>query len=390
MKRMLIYLLTLGVFLTATSELVVAGILNVIAGEMGISVALAGQLITAYSLAFAIGTPILVSLTSRVGRKKMLIASLSVFILGCLISFGSFNFTLLLVSRIILGLSAGVYLVVTFGSVSKLVPVEKIGSAMGTVILGFSSAMVLGVPIGIALTHWFNWQIIFILLAMISLFILIGMIYLLPEIEGDAPVSFKQQFLILANPVILAGLFVTFFREAGGSVMYTYLTPFLATILRMNTSDIAIAMLVFGVFGAIGSRIGGYGVDKWGAVRMILYGLAAQALSLALLPLLSASFTLGIAVITIWILSMFVIAPAIQTYFIQQAPQSSNLVLSLNTSVIHLGLATGAGLGGAVVTSMSTVQYNPWVASGTILLSFVVAIVSFAVSKRKLNVNAAL
>ncbi|MDR6550702.1 hypothetical protein [Paenibacillus qinlingensis] len=55
--------------------------------------------------------------------------------------------------------------------------------------------------------------------------------------------------------------------------------------------------------------------------------------------------------------------PATQTYFIQQAPHSSSLVLSLNTSIIHLGLATGAGAGGAMISANSTVLYNPWMAS---------------------------
>ena len=73
MNRLVIYVLTIAVFFTATSELVVAGILNVLADQMQISVALAGQLITAYSLAFAIGTPIVVSLTARMGRKKLLL-----------------------------------------------------------------------------------------------------------------------------------------------------------------------------------------------------------------------------------------------------------------------------------------------------------------------------
>lgn len=70
MNRLYIYLLTLGVFLTATSELIVSSVLSEIAGDMNVSVGAAGQLITAYSLAFAIGTPVLISLTSRLGRKR--------------------------------------------------------------------------------------------------------------------------------------------------------------------------------------------------------------------------------------------------------------------------------------------------------------------------------
>lgn len=139
----------------------VSGILNVIAEELHISTALAGQLITAYSLAFAIGTPIIVSFTSRMERKQVLVGSLAVFILGCLVSFASAQYATLMVSRMILGASSGVYLVVALGSVAKLVPADKMGGAIGTVILGFSSAMVLGVPIGIAIVSWLGWQAIF-------------------------------------------------------------------------------------------------------------------------------------------------------------------------------------------------------------------------------------
>lgn len=74
MNRLTMYLVTLGVFLTATSELVVSGILYHISEDLHISLALAGQLITAYSLSFAIGTPILVSLTARMDRKRCCLA----------------------------------------------------------------------------------------------------------------------------------------------------------------------------------------------------------------------------------------------------------------------------------------------------------------------------
>lgn len=284
MNRLNIYLLALGCFVVGTVELVVAGILGAIADDLHISIALAGQLITAYSLAFAIGTPIFVSLTSRIRRKTLLVSSLTVFIVGCLASFGSTQYVMLLLSRVILGLSAGVFSVVALSSVAKLVPSEKMGSTIGTIALAFGCVLTLGGPIGIAIAGWWRWQGIFALLGVVGLFIMLGLIRLLPHIEGDAPVRFKQQFAVLGNPVMISGLLLSFFMNTSNSIMLTYLTPFLQTILHLKASDIGVTMFVLGVSGMIGSRLGGFGVDKWGTVRMITYSLVISAASLALLP----------------------------------------------------------------------------------------------------------
>ncbi|KRE57883.1 MFS transporter [Paenibacillus sp. Soil750] len=381
MNRKVIYMLTLAVFFTATSELVIAGILNVLADQLHVSVALAGQLITVYSLAFAIGTPVIVSLTARMGRKKLLLLAMFVFIVGNLVSFISSSFTLLIVSRMILGVSSGVLLVAAFSAAAKMVPPEKIGSTMGTIILGFSSAMILGVPIGIALTHIFSWQMIFLFLAAGSFIIMICMMLMLPEIQGDASVSFSRQFTILANPVILTALLLVLFRETGNSILFTYLSSFLDTILHRSASDIGIIMLSFGIAGAIGSRIGGSAVDKWGSVPVMVISMIFHVVTLLLLPLAIHLFPLAIALLSLWIISMFIMGPATQSYFIAKAPQSSNLIISLNISVTQIGLASGASVGGMAATLNSTVLYNPWVASVALLIAFLAAIVSFQKSK---------
>ena len=68
-----IYILAIVSFLVGTSENIIAGILDKISADTGISLAAAGQLITVFSLAFAFGTPILMALTARLGRKQLLI-----------------------------------------------------------------------------------------------------------------------------------------------------------------------------------------------------------------------------------------------------------------------------------------------------------------------------
>lgn len=385
MNRLIVYLLALGAFLVATAELVVAGVLQVIADDLHVSLALAGQLITAYSLAYAIGTPVAMTLASRSRRKSLLIVSLAFFVLGCIASYASSQYGIVLTSRLLLGVSAGVFIVTAMSAVPKLVPAERIGGAIGTIVLGFSSAMVLGVPLGVAIAGWAGWRTIFIVLGAASLLAMIGMIRLLPHLEGDATVPLRRQIAAVGNPAVIVGLIVSFFWNAGNSLLFSYLTPYLQQILHLQAGNIGLTMLVIGVFGVIGTRVGGYGVDKAGTSRMLAAGMAVCAIVLALLPALPASLDIaGFALIAAWMFALFVTAPAMQTFFLQQAPESANFVLSVNTSVTHLAVAAGAGVGGMVVNAASTVLYQPWLASIAYTLGLGTAIVSFALRRRRL------
>ncbi|RIX53925.1 MFS transporter [Paenibacillus nanensis] len=382
MNKITLYVLALGVFLTATSELVVSGILPRIAADVNISLAMAGQLISAYSLAFAIATPIVVSLTNGMKRKALLLGALGIYMVGSAASALSQEVIVLMAARVLLGASSGVFLVVSFGIVSKLVPPEKLGSSIATIIMGFSTALILGVPIGIAVTDWLGWQAIFAMLGLLSAAVGFIIYRLLPEVEGDASVPLSRQIKALGSMVIIAALLMTLFREGGGSVFLTYITPYLQETMGYRPSDIAVIMLVYGVVGAVGSRLGGSFVDRWGTMPVLTATIAAQAASLVLLPLAAGYSWAALLLIGILFFSMFASGPAVQSYIIGRSQGSSNLVLSINTSVIHLGLAGGAGAGGILVGGTESVRHHPWLAGFLILLGLTAAFISFAASRK--------
>jgi len=360
MHRM-IYLLALGVFLTATSELIISGILPQIAEDLNISLAVSGQLVSVYSLSFAFGTPLIVSMTLRIKRNRVLTGSLILFLLGSLTAFFSTDIVTLMVSRVLLGISSGVYLVAVFGSASKMVKPEQLGRAISTIVLGFSSAMIFGVPIGIALANWFHWQTMFLILGVLTLLILYPIARFLPDLEGDAPVSFFRQFKVIASTVIAGGFLITFLRESGNAVFFTYMVPYIQEILRFNSEYSSVIMLGLGLIGATGARLGGYSVDHFGTVRTISISLTVHITALASLFLVGSISELALFLLALLVMSMFIGGTAIQSYFIQEATQSSNFVLSLNTSIVHLGLAAGTGTGGYLLKSSQTLNCTPFV-----------------------------
>lgn len=200
--------------------------------------------------------------------------------------------------------------------------------------------------------------------------------------EGDEPVPFHQQFKVLGSVVIVSALLLTLFRESGNSVLFTFIAAFLQDIFRIPPAGISIVMLVFGVLGAVGAKLGGYGVDRFGASKVIIASMMIHIGVFAILPLLHSPL-IGLPFIGMMVISMFAAGPAVQSYFIQQAPGSPNLILSLNTSIIHLGLAAGAGAGGFMVNASSTLQYHPWLGALVLALGLAAGLVSFSAGRRK-------
>ncbi|WP_322398600.1 MFS transporter, partial [Clostridium perfringens] len=84
------------------------------------SVAAAGQLITVYSLAYAIGTPILIALTAKMDRRKLMLSALGLFFVGNLITVTTTGYGMLLGARIILAISTGVFMVVALTVAANL------------------------------------------------------------------------------------------------------------------------------------------------------------------------------------------------------------------------------------------------------------------------------
>ncbi|SEJ85691.1 Major Facilitator Superfamily protein [Paenibacillus polymyxa] len=197
MNRIAIYLLALGAFVLGTAEFIVSGILEMISHDLDVSISLAGQLVTIYALSYAFGALVLVMLTAKLERKRVLLYSMLFFILGTVIAFFSFNFTLLMLSRIVQAMSGRLYFVVATHYAAQLAEPEKRGSAIATVITGFTISLVLRVPLGTLIAANIDWRYIYIIIAVIALIILALLNRFIPKLQGNEPVSWIHHGLCL-------------------------------------------------------------------------------------------------------------------------------------------------------------------------------------------------
>ncbi|MGE6258070.1 MFS transporter [Heyndrickxia sporothermodurans] len=375
-NQFIIILLALGAFVTGTAEFVVSGILETISFDLEVSISTAGQLITIYSLSYAVGAFALVSLTAKFERKKVLLYAIFTFILGNLVAFISNDYIILMLSRIIMAMSGGLYIVVATNYAAQIATVDKRGSAMATIITGFTVSLVLGVPIGTFLAAYLDWRNIFLIIAFVTVPLLLLLYKLLPSIKGNKPVPLKKQIQIIKDKRVITALTTTILWILGYTMVFAYISPLLSNSAGFSIEMTSIALFVLGTFSFIGSRFGGYAVDKWGPNQTISISLFVHAVTLLVLTFTQHSIIDLFITLAFWGVVSWTVTPAKQFYLISLKPQSSETVLSFNTALMNIGMVIGSALGGIIIKYTNIINLS-WIGSLFVILALVFIKYSF-------------
>ncbi|AWB44768.1 MFS transporter [Paenibacillus sp. CAA11] len=371
-----IFVLTIATFTVGLVELIIGGVLPMIAGDLNVSLSTAGQLITIYALVYAISGPTLLAVTGRVERKKLYLWSMLIFTAGSLLAAWSPNYAVLFATRIITAASGSLIVTLSLTIAVKIVPKEFQARVIGIISMGVSSSIVLGVPLGVVAEDYLGWRILFLIIGLLTLVAMVTIHLFLGKILTEQNVPLKSQLSSLKDVKIISAHLVTTLTLAGHYTLYAYFTPFLESTMHLNAFWISAAYFVFGLAAVSGGLIGGVLSDKLGSRKSILIVVGAFIAVLFLLPLSTQSKLLFTVVLFIWGVLSWALSPAQQSYLIQNAPGSSDIQQSFNFSALQVGIAVGSGLGGVVIDHSSSIQSNAWVGGGLMILAFLCAIYS--------------
>ncbi|CAM4449942.1 MFS transporter [Paenibacillus xylanexedens] len=381
-NKWIIYILALAVFLIGTLEYIITGVIEMIASDLSVSTSEVGLLVTVFALAAAIIAPILIAITINMDRKKLLLSALSVFIASNGLMLVDLSYETLLWVRIIQGASGGVATVVAMAVSTRLVEKEKRGNAIGIILMGLSSSLVLGVPLGTFFSEMFGWRVLFIFIGLLSVLPLLIIYKKVPAIKEEEKITLRMQLSILKNPLILTALLITLLYIGGYSTLFTYITPFLQATSTLTMTEISGVLFLAGICSFVGSKVGGQLADAKGSKFTICLGLLLQGATLLLFALAGVNLMMLILVLMIFMLATWSISPAQQLYLVTLAPRNPDIALSVNTSFIQFGFALGSGLGGIVI-SRTSVLYLNWLGFGAVGIALLLAILLFKKSRSR-------
>src|SRR5882757_3433621 len=202
-----LYALTAGAFGIGVTEFVIMGLLLDVSADLGISIAMAGLLISGYALGVVVGAPLLTAMTSRWPRKSVLIGLMAIFTLGNAASALAPSYGLLMAARVLTALAHGTFFGVGSVVATSLVAPDRKASAIAIMFTGLTAATILGVPFGTWLGQQFGWRSTFWAVTLIGLGALAVIALLVPRDQAAPEVSdWRTDLKAMARRPVLLGL----------------------------------------------------------------------------------------------------------------------------------------------------------------------------------------
>lgn len=166
--------------------------------------------------------------------------------------------------------------------------------------------------------------------------------FTIPKTQGDKSAPLIQQLALLKKPKVALGLAITFFWLGGYSIVYTYLSPYLLNISGVSDELLSGVLLIFGIASLVGSKFGGFSTDRWGMGFTLISEMMLHIIMLVLFSLVTHSYVGVLVILILWSFAAWSSGPTQQYHLATIEPESSDVLLGLNQSMMQLAMAAGA------------------------------------------------
>ncbi|MEK3915636.1 MFS transporter [Paenibacillus sp. FSL H7-0331] len=361
--------LAMAAFICLFTETIPAGLLPQISEGLGISEALAGQLVTLYALGSLLAAIPLTTATRGWRRRPLLLLLMVGFLVFNSVTAMSSNYTLTLAARFLAGVSGGVLWGMAAGYARRMVPDALKGRALAVAMVGSPLALALGVPAGTFLGTMVGWRTVFGIMSLLTVLLVAWISWKMPDFEGQS----TEQKLPLHKVFVMKGirpvLAVVLVWVLAHNILYTYIAPYLAQVGLARRVDLI--LLIFGMTSIVGLWITGMWIDRMQR-RLVLISLAAFALAAMLLGIGSSQPIVIYLAVAVWGLTFGGAGTLLQTAVAEAAGESVDVAQSMLVTAWNLAIG-GGGLIGAILLEAIDVRSFPWVLFILLLFALLVA-----------------
>ncbi|BEM08416.1 MFS transporter [Serratia marcescens] len=359
--------LAMAAFITLLTEIMPAGVLSSIAGDLNVSESLAGQFITAYAVGALVAAIPLTALTQGMRRRPLLLSAICGFAIVNLVTALSHDYHVSLATRFFAGVFGGIVWSLLAGYAVRMSPAHLGGRAIAISGAGATLALVLGVPLGTLLGRAIGWQGAFGLMTLMALALALvaWIIAIVPDFPGQAKAHRPSLSGVFLQCGIRAVLFVVFTFIVAHNILYIYLEPFLKPSGLSERVDIV--LFIFGLGAIAGLGIAGMLVDRrvqsLTVMSIVIFSLAAVLLGSGgrAAPIVYLS-------VALWGVAFGGFATLTQTALSRLSGRAADVAQSMYTTGWNTAVAAGGAVGGMVLDRGGAASFA-WAIIGFLVLS---------------------
>lgn len=347
----------LGIFSIVTTEILPIGLLTSIGSSFTVSDGMAGLMMTMPGFLAAVSAPLVTVATGRIDRRVMLGVFILLLALANFLAAVSPSYWLVLISRVMVGVTIGGFWSIGAGLAGRLVPARSVGRATSVIFSAVPLGSVLGVPLGTFIGDIAGWRTAFLVMGGFTLAVLALLVLVVPPLPSDRATRLDVLGGMLRSANTRFALAVTFLVVLAHFGTYTYVTPFLEQVTHAGPGLVTVCLLVYGAAGIAGNFLGGSAVGRYPRATFAAAAAMIGGATL-LLPVLGRWNPGAMALLIVWGVAYGAVPACSQTWFAKassDAPEASSVLF---TASFQATISLGALVGGAVLdhSSPSTVM----------------------------------
>lgn len=357
-NKLLVLIMTVGVFGILTTELGIIGVLPLVAEHFQVNVSQAGLLVSLFALGVAISAPITPLVFSGMNRKNVMLLVLGIFVITNIISViatYAANFNVLLFSRIVSALFHPVYCSLALTVAGTSVKKEEAPKAVAKVIMGVTAGMVLGSPITNFIANTVSLEMAMLFFAVVNAMALIATMIFIPSMPVKERLTYGSQLSVLKNPIVWLSIATVIFIQSGYASINSYVAEYLETITDITGSAITFGLLILGLASMVGNLAGGNLLAKNAMKTATFFPIALVMIHL--LSFLTGQSSIPMMITLILWGFLFAIGNNISQYWITSvASKAPDFANGLFLACSNLGITIGTTVAGLFISGMGT-QY---------------------------------
>ena len=384
-KAWFYFLLCFAVFGTMTGVMMVPALLVEIAGDMEVSVAVAGQLTTASFAAWAVSIVAVGPLADSIGRRPLALAGVFLVVVSLVFSTFAPNIETLMFLRILAGLGGGAIAPTSIGVISDVISPARRAQAIG----GLASTIVLTSAISVPLMAFFaelwGWRFSFLLAGLLLGTALFLNLVWYPRDSRErirGLVFFSRYWSLLSMDFFRLAVTVNTAQRMAYWSLLSFFAAYLIQAYDLSVGFVALPLVIAALGQVAGSYTAGVLATKSYRVSLVALTCAAGGVGSCLFFVVDLGLWPAVAIGTVALGLLSVTTPVMLAASTEYSGESKATGASLVGFSNQSGGALGAGLSGVLLATMG------YQGIGYLCVAFAVAAsVVAAVFTRHLRVN---